>query len=89
MALVNVPKTNLVKVVHCVGDPIGATPTQVHEKLLFLHGDGNQEFGPPQPLCLPASMAEKKTMAVMTEAQFSTTITSKGATCVRLNSGDN
>ena len=83
VALVNVPKTHLVKVVHSVGvgtSPIGETPTQVDGKLLFLHGDGNQEFGPPQPLCLPESMAEKKTMAVMTEVQFYNTITSKGAT---------
>ena len=59
VALVNVPKTHLVKVVHCVGvgtSPIGETPTQVDGKLLFLHGDDNQEFGPPQPLCLPESM---------------------------------
>ena len=83
MALVNVTKTHLVKVVHYVGvgpSTIGATPTKADVKCLFLHGDGNQEFGPPQPLCLPAYMVEKKTMAVMTEAQFSTTITSKGAT---------
>ena len=45
LALVNVPKTHLVKVVHSVGvgtSPIGATPTQVDGNLLFLHGDGNQ-----------------------------------------------
>ena len=45
VALVNVPKTHLVKVVHSVGvgtSPIGATPTQVDGNLLFLHGDGNQ-----------------------------------------------
>ena len=56
VALVNVPKTHAVKVVHCVGVgyiPIRATPTQVDGKLLFLYGYGNQEFGPPQPLCLP------------------------------------
>ena len=82
MELVNVPKTHLVKVVHCVGVgsiPIGATPTQVDGKLLFLHGDGNQEFGPTQPLCLPSPMVERKTVAVMTEAQFTATITAKGA----------
>ena len=47
---------------------------------MFLHGDDNQEFGPPQPLFLPASMVEKKTMAAMTEAPLSTNITSKGET---------
>ena len=48
--LVNVSKIHLVKVVHCVGvgsRPIGSTTTQVDKKLLFLHGDGNQEFWPP------------------------------------------
>ena len=38
VALVNVPKTHLVKVVHCVGvgySPIEATPTQVDGKLFF------------------------------------------------------
>ena len=43
--LVNVPKTHLVKVMHCVdvgSIPIGSTPTQVDKKLLFLHGYGNQ-----------------------------------------------
>ena len=75
------PKTHLVKVVNCVGvgyRPIGATPTNVDEKLLFLHGYGNQEFGPPQPLCLQSSMVERKTVAVITEAQFTATITAKG-----------
>ena len=82
VALVNVPKTHAVKVVHCVGlgySPIGAKPTQVNGKLLFLHGGGNKEFGPPQPLCLQSSMVERKIMAVMTEAKFTTTITAKGA----------
>ena len=80
--MVNVPKTHLVKVVHWVGvgySPIGATPTQVDGKLLFLHGDGNQEFGLPQPLFQPSSIVERKTVAVMTEVQFSATITAKGA----------
>ena len=82
VAPVNVPKTHLVKVVHCVGvgsSPIGSNPTQVDKKLVFLHGDGNQKFRPPQPLCLPSSMVEMKTVAVMTEARFSATITAKGA----------
>ena len=82
MDLVNVPKTQLVKVVHYVGvvsSLIGATPTQVDGKLMFLHGDGNQEFGPPQPLFLPSSMVERKTVVVITEAQFTATIADKGA----------
>ena len=81
VALVNVPKTHLVKVVHFVGlgsIPIGETPTQVEGELLFLHGDVNQEFGPPQPLFLPSSMVERKTVTVVTEEQLSATITDKG-----------
>ena len=83
MDLVNVPKnTHIVKVVHCVGvgsSPIGATLKQVDGKSLFLHGDDNQEFGPPQQLCIPSSMVERKTVSVIIEAKFTATITAKGA----------
>ena len=82
VALLNVPKTHIVKVVLCVGvgsSPIEAIPTQVDVKLLFLYRDDNQEFGPPQPLCLPSSIVERKTVGVITEAQFTATITAKGA----------
>ena len=81
MALVNVPKTHLVKVVNCIGvgyTPIRATPTKVDGKLLFLHRDGKKEFGPPQPLYLTSYMVERKTVAVMTEAKLTTTTTYKG-----------
>ena len=81
MDLVNVPKTHPVKVVHCVGvgsSPIGSTPTQVDKKLLSLHGDGNQELRPPQPLCLPSYMVDRNTVAAMIEAKFTATITAKG-----------
>ena len=81
MDLVNVSKTHLVKVVHCVGvgsSPIRATPTKVDGKILFSHGDGNQKFGPPQPLCLTSSMVDMKIVVVTKEAKFSATITSQG-----------
>ena len=80
--LVNMPKTHLVKLLHCVGvvsRPIGSTPTQADKKLLFLHGDGNQKFWPPQPLCLPSSMVDKNKVAVTIEAKLTATITTKGA----------
>ena len=69
VALVNVTKTHPVKLVHCVDvgySPIGATPTQVDGEILFLHQDRNQEFKPPQPLCLTSSMVTRNTVAVMT-----------------------
>ena len=80
MALINVPKTQLVKVVYCTGmgsSPIGST-TQVDGRLLLLHGDGNIEYGPPQPLCLNTSVLEKQPVAVTTDVHFSAAITTKG-----------
>ena len=47
---------------------------------MFLHRYGNQEFVPTQPLYLPSYMVEKKTAAVMIEAQLTATITAKGET---------
>ena len=61
---------------------IGATASLVDGKILFLQGDGNVDLGTPQPECLPATVVEPKTVAVMTVAQFSTSITSKGAGCL-------
>ena len=82
VALVNVPKTSLVKVVYGLGlgsSPIGSSVSAVDGKLLMLHGDGNKDIGPPQPLVLPSTMVEKHSIATMTEAQFSSTLTAKGA----------
>ena len=59
--------------------PIGANASPVDGKILFFQGDGNADLGPPQPLCLPATMFEPKTVALMTVSQLSTSITSKGA----------
>ena len=80
--LVNVPKTSLVKLIYCMGMgsiPIGANTSPVDSKLIFFQGDGNMDLGPPQGVCLPDTMFEPKMAAVMTVAQLSTIITSKGA----------
>lgn len=80
VALLNIPKTQLVKVVYCTGmgsSPIG-TSTPTDGKLLVLQGDGDQECGPPQPLCLDTEVLDKNTVAAMTETQFSTALTTKG-----------
>ena len=79
-ALVNVPKTSLVKLIYCMVmgfSPIGANASPVDGKLIFLQGDGNVDLGPPQPVCLPATVVEPKVVAVMKVAQFFTSITSK------------
>ena len=50
VAVVNVPKTSLIKVVYGMGfgsSPIGSTVSPVDGKILFMHGDGNKDVGPP------------------------------------------
>ena len=59
--------------------PIGANASPVGVKLRFLQGEGNADLGLPKPVCLPATLVEPKTVAVMTVAQLSTSIISKGA----------
>ena len=59
--------------------PIGANASPVYGKLLFLQGNGNTDLGPPQPVCLPATVVEPKAVAVMTVAQLSTSINSNGS----------
>ena len=81
-ALVNVPKTFLVKFIYCMGmgsSPIGENASPVDGKLLILQGNGNADLGPPQLVCLTAAVFEPKTVALMTVSQFSTSVTSKGA----------
>ena len=80
--LVNVLNTSLVILIYCMGmvsSPIGENASPVDGKLLFLQGSGNTDLGPPQPVCFRATLVEPKTVAVMTVAQFSTSITSKGS----------
>ena len=81
VALVSVPKTSLVKIAYGIGfgsSPIGTTASPVDGKLLFLQGDGNNDIGPPQLICLPATMVEKQTVVMMTENQFLAALTTKG-----------
>ena len=75
------PKISLVKIVYGIGfgsSPIGATASPVDGKLLFLQEYRNNGIGTPQPICLPATMVEKQTVATMTENQFLTALTTKG-----------
>ena len=81
-ALVNVTKTSLVKFIYCMvmgSSLIGANASPVDGKLVFLQGNGNTDLGPPQPVCLPATVVEPNMVAVMTVTQLSTSITSKGS----------
>ena len=81
VAVVNVPKTSLVKIVYGMGfgsSPIGVAASPVDKKILFMYGDGNNDVGPPQALCLPPTMVDKKPIVTMTELQFSTQLTAKG-----------
>ena len=70
------------RVIFCMGigsSPIGENASPVDGKLLFLQGSGNTDLGPPQLVCLPATVVELNMAVVMTVAQFSTRIISKGA----------
>ena len=83
VALVNIPRTCDVKVVFCAGmgsTPIGTTPSPIAQKLLFLHGDGNEELGPPHPLAFPSSMVTREEVAVMSEDQLLQALATKGDT---------
>ena len=59
--------------------PIGVNTSPVYAKLISLQGNGNTHLVPSQPVCLPDTVVEPKTVAVMTVAQLSTSIISKGA----------
>ena len=82
VALVNVPKTSLVKLIYCMGmgsSPIGANASPVDGKRIFLQGGSNADLGPPQPVFLPDNVVKLNAVAVITVAQFFTSITSKVA----------
>ena len=57
--------------------PVGANASPVDRKLLFLQGDGNADLVSPQLVSLPDTVFEPKTVAVMTLAQLSMSITSR------------
>ena len=62
-----------------VSSLIGANALPVDGKLIFLKGKSNADLGPPKPVCLPATVVEPKTVAVMMVDQFSNNITFKGS----------
>ena len=81
VALVNIPKSNRVKVIFCPGfgsSPIGSPPVPTDGKLLCLHGEGSPEWGPPQPLVFPSSCLDCRAVATMDAAEFSTAVAEKG-----------
>ena len=81
VALVNIPKSNKVKVIFCPGfgsSPIGSAPASTDGKLLCLHGDGSSEWGPPQPLVFPVSGCDVHTVTTMDATEFSEAVTEKG-----------
>ena len=81
VALVSVPKTKYAKVLYAPGmgtSPIGGAASQIDDKILLLHSNGGADIGPPQTLCLEKTVATQEDMWVMSEEQFTTTITAKG-----------
>ena len=81
VALVNIPRSNKVKVIFCPGlgsSPIGAPRQPTDGKLLCLHGDGCEAWGPPQPLLFPVSGLDAYDVSMMAEEEFVTAVTSKG-----------
>ena len=79
--MINIPKSAMVKILYCAGmgsSPIGATPSAIDGKLLFLHGDGNADLGPPVVMTLPSTLVDLQTVTALTEAQFCDTLTAKG-----------
>ena len=82
VVLVNIPKSNKVKVIFCLGfgsSPIGSPPTTTDGKLLCLHGDGSPEWGPPQPLVFLVSGLDLKEVTTMDFEEYSSTVAEKGA----------
>jgi hypothetical protein len=79
--IVGLPNSHQVRVLHCMGvgaSGIGAI-SPIDGKLLFLHGDGNKDIGPPSPLVLPSSLTERHDTICMTHAQFTTNLETGGA----------
>ena len=58
--------------------PIGENSSIVDGKLILLQGDGNADLGPPQLVCLPATVVQLNTVLVMELAQLSISRNYKG-----------
>ena len=81
VALVNIPKSNKVKVIFCPGfgsSPIGTPSVPTDGKLLCLHGKGSPEWGPPQPLVFLVLVIDCHAVTTMEAEEFSTTVAEKG-----------
>eukprot|EP00957_Ditylum_brightwellii_P057991 4397469-Ditylum_brightwellii.AAC.1 len=64
VALVNLPNSNQVKVLHGLGfgtRGIG-TITPTSNKLLVMSGEGDKTLGTPEAICLPATIHAKHTL---------------------------
>ena len=82
VALVNIPKSNKVKVIFCPGfgsSPLGSPSSPTDGKLLCMHGDGSPEWGPPQPLVFPVTGFERREVSTMDAADFSAAVATRGA----------
>jgi hypothetical protein len=80
-ALISIPRSSKVMLVYGIGrgaSPIGTT-SNIDGQYLLLTGDAGRELGAPQPIVIPTNLHESDETAAMTHAQFSTTITTKGA----------
>jgi hypothetical protein len=70
--IVGLPNLSKVRILHCIG--IGASrlgdisPTD--DKILVMHGDGNNDIGSPAPLVLPPDILEQRDTLCMTEEMF-------------------
>jgi hypothetical protein len=80
-AIIGMPGSELVKVVYGAGIGISAIGqhSPINSRLLLLHGDGGPDIGLPHPYVLPLETLTVNNVAVMTDEQFTTTLTTKGA----------
>jgi hypothetical protein len=79
--IAGLPNSNKVRVLHSIGvgsSGIGAV-SPIDGKLLFLHGDGNPDIGPPTPVTLPTDVLDIVDTLCMTAEQFDTNLTAGGA----------
>jgi hypothetical protein len=79
-AIIGMPGSKLVKVVYGAGIGISAIGqhSPINSRLLLLHGDGGPDIGLPHPYVLPTETLTANNVAVMTDEQFTTTLTDKG-----------
>ena len=79
-AVIGIPGSELVKIVYGTGfgvSAIGQT-SPIDSKILLLHGDGGPDIGTPQPVVIPLESITENNVGVMTDEQFTFTLTVKG-----------